>query len=144
MSLIEKIIRIFRRVHFRDPIYHGWESDGLPKFHPDRNEEVFCCTCGKMVHAFNNECMCPWFEIVVDRADRAVCVDCLCDSSAGSLTDLVRRATPESAMEKYKRNVEDELSHKNWYTETYMKKLNTYRSKTVDILASRRKETTVF
>ena len=55
-----------------EPVIHSHISDALPKVHPLAYEEVGCCKCNCMVHAFNNECMCAWFEWL----DFAICFDC--------------------------------------------------------------------
>jgi hypothetical protein len=56
-----------------DPIFHGHEADGLPIYHPMAFDSQYCHDCKSMVHAFNNECMQPWFEL--DRKT-VVCLDC--------------------------------------------------------------------
>jgi len=47
----------------QEPVIHSHRSDELPDNHPLAfSDEVFC-SCGKMLHAFNNECMTTWVEI---------------------------------------------------------------------------------
>ena len=71
MTLISKLLSMLDK----EPLYHSHISDGLPKLHRLAQEEVFCDTCGNMVHCFNNECMVSWFEF----DDRNVCIDCYFD-----------------------------------------------------------------
>jgi hypothetical protein len=46
----------------REPEIHSHIIDYLPVDHPLANEEVFCKSCGEMLHAPNNECMQTWIE----------------------------------------------------------------------------------
>ena len=58
-----------------EPIYHSHISDELPEGHPMALASQYCKECKGMVHAFNNECMSPWFE----WEDSAICFDCFGD-----------------------------------------------------------------
>ena len=46
----------------REPIIHSHITDVLPGDHPWAHENVCCNKCGRLVHAFNNECMTTWVE----------------------------------------------------------------------------------
>lgn len=46
----------------KEPLVHTGIQDGLDEIHPLAHKSIYCDSCGKMVHAFNNECMQDWLE----------------------------------------------------------------------------------
>ena len=58
----------------KEPLLHSHITDKLPDDHPRASTTVFCDSCGKMVHAANNECMTPWVEF--DCTGGNVCLQC--------------------------------------------------------------------
>ena len=55
---------------------HSHITDELPSKHPLANEQVYCKSCGELVHAANNECMQTW----VETGDGSFCVTCFADT----------------------------------------------------------------
>jgi hypothetical protein len=49
-----------------EPLVHSHIEDGLPPDHPLAEKQVPCAGelggCGKLLHAWNNECMRTWVE----------------------------------------------------------------------------------
>lgn len=54
-----------------EPKIHSHLTDCLPEHREDCNEHKNCDICGKVVHAFNNECMKAWIE----WGELEVCLD---------------------------------------------------------------------
>ena len=79
-----------------EPKYHSYITDGLSKKHPLAFKSVLCSECQKMVHAFNNECMCPWFEFIDGKI---ICIDCFTNPKIYRKFDLIYHS------EKKKRNI---------------------------------------
>ena len=75
---------------YAEPKYHSYITDGLPKEHRFAFESIYCSLCGNMVHAFNNECMCPWFEFA--NGD-VICVDCFTNPNVYKSLNLTRCST---------------------------------------------------
>jgi len=74
----------------REPIFHSWITDVLPEEHPGAHRSLHCVECKTMVHAFNNECMRPWFETGIG----AVCLECF-TKIVVDLTDTDVLALPD-------------------------------------------------
>ena len=55
-------------------IYHGWDEDSLSTKDIRKNDDIYCSVCDKMVHAGNNEMMCPWYDF---EEGKVICCDCM-------------------------------------------------------------------
>lgn len=83
-----------------EPQIHSHYEDSLPEGHKWANKTLYCPACGKMVHAFNNECMITWVEwfdhfsclecFIVSQRDVSVLEDELFKMYVGDCSDYVK------------------------------------------------------
>ena len=64
-----------------EPRIHSHITDVLPGEHALAYEQVQCLDCGRLVHAFNNECMQTW----VETGRGAFCLKCFAATRGGVL-----------------------------------------------------------